>query len=81
MVPSYRLIWVAFAAEAKVGIIPLIGLPFPGYPQGQRRKSSHMKIIVAAFALATCAFAASPAFAQAAPADTEDDLRLPEEGG
>ena len=40
-----------------------------------------MKIVVAAFALATCAFAASPAFAQAAPADTESDLRLPEEGG
>ena len=43
-----------------------------------------MKIIAAAFALATCAFAASPAFAQAAPADMKaisDCLKKADDSG
>jgi hypothetical protein len=36
---SYRLIRVAFAALWKEGIIPLIGLAFPSYPQAARGSS------------------------------------------
>ena len=83
MVPSYRLIRVAFAATAKVGIIPLMNLAFPGYPQGAAGEFPHEN--------RHCRFrpriglpAASTAFAQAAPADTKairDCLKKADDAG
>ena len=69
---------------AKVGIIPLIDLPFPGYPQGRALESSHMKIVIAAFVVVTGLLHVSPAFAQLAlPADTKaisDCLKKADDG-
>jgi len=68
-----------------VGIIPLIDLAFPGYPQGVPRGSSLMKIVVAAFALAACLLTASLALAQQpTPADSKaisDCLKKAESAG
>jgi hypothetical protein len=68
----------------KQGIIPLMNLVFPGYPQVATREFRLMKIVIAALALAV-AFAASPALAQqVAPADTKvisDCLKKADDSG